>query len=356
MEKQVYDLTVDPEFEHYIPPLTESELGILESSLLEDGCIDPIIVWNNTIIDGHNRYRICHENNIPFAIHELSLENRDKVKLWMARNQLGRRNLKPFQRCELVYPVREAVKAEVDERKRKGISAYRSTGEKVLTGAPSKKSRDIIADMAGVSHATWQRAVVLIEKADENTKQKLRSDELSIGSAYKMYLDGDLGCTFPTTRKETTPLAVKEQNLQQEDDSDSDVPKESGSYLGWTQENEPEPNTSKLPSQYLEIPEEAMHPCDPIPFDVRTPEGEVAYPYGKEPEIHQPRNFEFVEAQFNTVYDNFMVNFHASLKWISPENATEKNKKVLVEGLRDIYQEAMEDLKKEFEKLKGDNK
>ena len=53
------ELRIDPEFEGKIPPLTEEEFQQLESNILADGIvINPIIVWDGVIIDGHNRYRI----------------------------------------------------------------------------------------------------------------------------------------------------------------------------------------------------------------------------------------------------------------------------------------------------------
>lgn len=53
------NLRIDPEFESKIPPLREEELKQLEENILADGVvINPLIVWNGIIVDGHNRYRI----------------------------------------------------------------------------------------------------------------------------------------------------------------------------------------------------------------------------------------------------------------------------------------------------------
>ena len=49
-------LTIDPEFEAKCPPLTEDELSQLEENILEEGLVlMPLIVWNDTIVDRHNR-------------------------------------------------------------------------------------------------------------------------------------------------------------------------------------------------------------------------------------------------------------------------------------------------------------
>ena len=50
-------LKVDPEFQGKIPPLTFEELNQLEANILRDGrIINPIIVWEGLIVDGHNRF------------------------------------------------------------------------------------------------------------------------------------------------------------------------------------------------------------------------------------------------------------------------------------------------------------
>ena len=52
-------LRIDPEFESKIPPLTEEEYQLLEENILQDGVVlNPLIVWNGCIVDGHNRFRI----------------------------------------------------------------------------------------------------------------------------------------------------------------------------------------------------------------------------------------------------------------------------------------------------------
>ena len=52
-------LKIDPEFQGKIPPLTFEELNQLEANILRDGrIINPIIVWQGLIVDGHNRYTI----------------------------------------------------------------------------------------------------------------------------------------------------------------------------------------------------------------------------------------------------------------------------------------------------------
>ena len=87
------DLVLDPEFSRFVPPLTPKELELLKESILREGCRDAIVTWNGVILDGHNRYAICTEHNIPFQTKELLFDTRDEAIAWICCNQMGRRNL-----------------------------------------------------------------------------------------------------------------------------------------------------------------------------------------------------------------------------------------------------------------------
>ena len=109
MEKKLYELKIDPKLERLFPPLPVEILSNLKNSMIQDGCIEPIVVWNGTILDGHNRYRICWENNIPFEYVEKEFADKDEALLWMLQKQSNRRNIPAFQRCELVHHLKLKV-------------------------------------------------------------------------------------------------------------------------------------------------------------------------------------------------------------------------------------------------------
>jgi hypothetical protein len=97
-------LQIDPEFESKIPPLTDDEYKQLEENIISEGVIlMPLIVWNNTIVDGHNRYKIVQAHpHIIFDVIEKDFDNRYEALAWICKNQLGRRNLTPIQKKMLV--------------------------------------------------------------------------------------------------------------------------------------------------------------------------------------------------------------------------------------------------------------
>ena len=95
-------LQIDQEFKELIPPLSKEEFNLLEENILKFGCIDPICTWNNTIIDGHNRYSICTKHNLKFNIQAFNFELREEAKDWICANQLGRRNISDETRKYLI--------------------------------------------------------------------------------------------------------------------------------------------------------------------------------------------------------------------------------------------------------------
>ena len=98
------NLKIDPEFQSQIPPLTDDEFKQLEENILKEGkLISPLFVWNNTLVDGHNRYAILQKHpEIYFSTMPLPFESREEVLAWICKNQLGRRNLTPEQKKFLI--------------------------------------------------------------------------------------------------------------------------------------------------------------------------------------------------------------------------------------------------------------
>lgn len=106
-------LRIDPEFESQIPPLLEDEFRQLEENIVNDGVIiNPLIVWNGIIVDGHNRYRILQLHpEISYTTHEKDFPDRYAANAWICKNQLGRRNLTEEQKKYLLGRQYKAEKA-----------------------------------------------------------------------------------------------------------------------------------------------------------------------------------------------------------------------------------------------------
>ena len=155
------DLMIDQEFADKIPPLTKEEFEQLEANILADGVvINPLIVWNGVIVDGHNRFRILQMHpEIPYQIHEKEFSDRFEVIAWICKNQLGRRNLTPAQRKYLIGKQYEAEKAAI--RNTSGVNQYSSTDEvsgQNVHKPPALKTSERIAKEIGTNERYVRRA------------------------------------------------------------------------------------------------------------------------------------------------------------------------------------------------------
>lgn len=175
-------MKIDREFADLIPPLTEEEYKGLEQSILAEGCRDALVVWNDTLVDGHNRYKICMEHEISYEIVSKDFEDRNAAMLWMMNNQLSRRNLNDFQRVEIVRKCENAVRAKAKERQE--ATRFGSGGGNFATTV--EKSRDTLGAMAKVSGKTYEHATAIIDKAPEAVTNAVRKNELSINAGYEV--------------------------------------------------------------------------------------------------------------------------------------------------------------------------
>ena len=156
------ELKIDPEFESKIPPLSAEEFRQLEENILSDGIvINPIIVWNGVIVDGHNRFHILEKHpHIQYSIHEKQFDDRFSVIAWICKNQLGRRNLTPEQKKYLIGKQYEAEKSSHGgerglSRNEKGH--FTASGQNVHLRSKSKTS-ERIATENGVNEKYVRRA------------------------------------------------------------------------------------------------------------------------------------------------------------------------------------------------------
>ena len=91
------EIIIDPEFKKLLPELDSETFAWLEESLLEYGCMNPLVLWNGILIDGHNRYEIIKKHDLPFNTISMEFDSRDDVFIWIISTQISRRNLNQVQ-------------------------------------------------------------------------------------------------------------------------------------------------------------------------------------------------------------------------------------------------------------------
>lgn len=178
-------LKIDQVLKGLIPPLSSDEYSTLEKSILDEGCRDKIITWNDTIVDGHNRYEICTKHNIPYSTEDRDFESRDSVKVWMIDNQKGRRNLTDGWKFELAQARKKILAVKGRENI---VNAQRSRHRGVTLSTIDKdrthNTREEIAKDIGWSTGKVAMADKVWREAKPEVKEKIKSGEISFNQAY----------------------------------------------------------------------------------------------------------------------------------------------------------------------------
>jgi transposase-like protein len=176
------NIVINETLRAYIDPLTEDEYAALERSLLAEGCRDALVLWNDILVDGHNRYSICRKHDIPFqTVQNKTFQSLDDVYLWMIDNHLGRRSVSDFQRGVLALRKKEILAAR---------AAQPAAEEPSTPETPAKKpdpvpplTRQAAARAARVSSATLTQIEKIQKTAAPELVSAIKSGDISISAA-----------------------------------------------------------------------------------------------------------------------------------------------------------------------------
>ena len=155
-------LTINPKFQNELLPLSKEEHRQLTENIIKDGCLTPIIVWNNTVVDGHNRYEICTRNNIPFTTSSMEFSNESAVIDWINKNQAGRRN---YTKEQIDYII---GKRYINSKKDNGVRGKEKTGQIVQAFSTAEK----LAKEYTINEKTVRRLAKFADKVDSTPDLK----------------------------------------------------------------------------------------------------------------------------------------------------------------------------------------
>jgi transcriptional regulator with XRE-family HTH domain len=174
------NITIHDELRSFVDPLTETEYAALERSLLLEGCRDALVLWNDILIDGHNRYAICQKHGIEFrTVQNTSFGSIDDVKLWMIENHLARRSVSDFQRGLLAIRKKQIV------AQRKAERAAEAPAEEAQDDddSPPWNTREEVARAARVSPNTISQIERIQKAAAPQLVEAVRAGTISINAA-----------------------------------------------------------------------------------------------------------------------------------------------------------------------------
>ncbi len=173
------NITINEELRSFIDPLTANEYDALERSLLAEGCRDALVLWGETLIDGHNRYAICKKHQIEFrTVQNTKFTSLDDVMLWMIDNHLARRSVSDYQRGVLALRKKDIVAARVAQRAAEPEAAASKEPE-----SPPWNTREDVAKAARVSSNTISNIERIQKAATPQLVEAVRSGTISINAA-----------------------------------------------------------------------------------------------------------------------------------------------------------------------------
>ncbi len=178
-------LIQDEEFRRLIPPLTPDEYSKLEEDILTHGCLSPLIVWNDILLDGHNRFEICTAHKIPFQVKSIIFESRDMAISWICTHQIGRRNLSEENRRYILGKLYE-VQKRINVKNPQGVNQY-SRGKHVPLYETKYGLAKDIGDKYHIAHSTvekyarYSRAIDKVADVNPQIVPKIISGEVHIG-------------------------------------------------------------------------------------------------------------------------------------------------------------------------------
>lgn len=180
-------INIKKEFKDLIPLLTSEEYEQLEQSILNEGVREKILVWNNFIVDGHNRFEIATKHNINYETQIMQFDNENDVKIWMINNQFGRRNLSNYQKSVLALQLEEVFRVKAKENLKTNTNNANNMPCQISDKPLIKKvdTKKEIAKVANVSHDTIAKVKKIQQKASPEVKEKLSIGEISINQAFK---------------------------------------------------------------------------------------------------------------------------------------------------------------------------
>lgn len=158
----------DKEFQNIIPPLTSEEFNQLEMNILKEGIREPIITWNNFIIDGHNRYKIAVKHGLSYTTIAKEFDSRDAVVEWMILNQFGKRNLSTYQRSLLALNLKPMFQEKIKSKSKRSKTNIKKQ----------------IAKIVGVSQNTITKVEKIQKNASNEIKDQLFVGKVSVSQAY----------------------------------------------------------------------------------------------------------------------------------------------------------------------------
>jgi ParB-like chromosome segregation protein Spo0J len=152
------------------PPMTPEEFQSLQSSINENGVLNPITIYEGMVLDGWHRYQAALE--LGMECPEAELDDWIDPKEFVLAQNKNRRHITASQLAMATTAVYEWYPAH---RPNKGAGP-----------APLSKTTEELAEIAGTSKRTINQAKSVLKNASPEVQEAVKSGKIGLEKAQKI--------------------------------------------------------------------------------------------------------------------------------------------------------------------------
>jgi N6-adenosine-specific RNA methylase IME4/ParB-like chromosome segregation protein Spo0J len=181
-------IKIKDKYKNFTPEQTPSQYQAMKEDIKENGQKMPgVINQDGILVDGHHRYRACHELGIPFQYYVEYFDNELEELRYIRQANDKRRHYTKFQSIEQELKWKD----ELAQRAKENMSlAGREKKAFTNIGRPSINVQEEIAKNSDSSKGSVSKVEQIMRsplfRENEEFREKCRLDKMSIDHAHTM--------------------------------------------------------------------------------------------------------------------------------------------------------------------------
>ena len=156
------DVTINPEYEEMVPPLTEEEYTRLKDSIKEVGLYERIkINQDNIVLDGHHRLKACLEAGVMPRFEPKHFDSRLDEEIYVIESNVIRRQLTTYQKTILGEKLEPKYAEKAHQNMLSGVTLPPNGGK---VPRQERTSEYKAAKAVGLTATTYNRGKTILSK------------------------------------------------------------------------------------------------------------------------------------------------------------------------------------------------
>lgn len=189
------------EYAKIFPPMSEEEFNELVEDIRQNGQLEPIIVYEDKILDGRNRYNACMKLGIKPKMVDYNGENLTPLNFVISKN-IKRRHLTASQKAILALEIKPLLAEEAKKRQLSNLKQFQedTVVQKIAQRERNEETNDTVrqkvvkrekgrtieqvGEIVGVNKEYIRKAEKVKKEAPELV-EKIMAGEMNLSEASK---------------------------------------------------------------------------------------------------------------------------------------------------------------------------